>query len=119
MLLDSECSKDCNLLSKDDFTDKVNISIFQAIRSLVQREKPVDYLTIYQELKQEISVTYLSDLTNSMPTTANFKVYVNQLKDLTLKRQLANLGRSLADKNKTGKELIEYAESEIFALSEK
>lgn len=119
MMLSEECSKDCNLLSKDDFTDKINILIFQAIRFLVQREKPVDYLTVYQELKQQVSITYLSDLSNSMPSTANFKDYVIELKDLTLKRHLSKLGQALTDKNKTGKELVEFAESEIFSLSEK
>lgn len=119
MMLDEECSKDCNLLSKEDFTHTTNIIIFQAIRSLVQREKPIDYLTVYQELKQEVSFTYLADLANSMPTTANFKEYIRQLKDITLKRQLSKLGQALTDKDKTGKELIEFAETEIFSLSEK
>lgn len=119
MILDEECSKDCNLLIDSDFTSEVNIKILQAIKSLARKEKPIDYLTIYQELNKEISVTYLSDLANSMPTTAHFKEYVRQLKDETLKRQLFKLGQELNNRNKTGKELIELAESEIFKLSEK
>lgn len=119
MLLDSECAKDCNLLSIEDFTEELNKKIFEAVKSLVQQNKAVDYLTVYQELKQQVSITYLSDLANYMPTSANFREYIKQLKDQTLKRKLRELGQAiLNDKNKSGKELIEFAESQIFALSE-
>lgn len=119
MILDERCSKDCNILSKEDFTHPTNINIFEAIKLLVQKNKAVDYLTVYHELNKAVTITYLSDLANSMATTANFREYVKELKDLTLKRQLAKLGQALNDRNKSGKELAELAEREIFALSEK
>lgn len=119
MLLDPSCSKEYGLLSIDDFTNPTAKLIFEAIKSLAQKDNAVDYLTVYQELKQQVNFTYLSDLTNSMPTTANFREYIIELKDLTLKRHLARLGQVLNDKGKTGKELIELAEAEIFSLSEK
>lgn len=119
MILDKKCSVEWNLLTREDFTNNINISIFQAIQALVQNNKPVDYLMIYEELNKEVGISYLADLNNFMPSTANFKEYVKELKDLTLKRQLSDLGRSLNDYNKSGKELVEYAEREIFAISEK
>ena len=119
MIIDEKCSKDCNILSKEDFTHPTNINIFKAIKSLVENSKPIDYLTVYKELNKTVSITYIADLANSMATTVNFREYVKELKDLTLKRQLAKLGQALNDRNKSGKELAEFAEKEIFALSEK
>ncbi len=119
MILDKNCSIEWNILDKDDFSDYKNLSIFEGIQSLVQNNKPVDYLMLYEELNQEISISYLSELNEFMPSTLNFREYVRELKDLSLKRKLIELGRSLYDKNKSGKELIEYAEKQIFALAEK
>lgn len=119
MILDKNCSLEWNLLDKNDFTEITNARIFEGIKSLVQNEKPVDYLLLYEELKQEVSISYLAELNDFMPSTANFKEYVKKLKDLTLKRQVEKLGRSLNDGKKSGKELVEYAEREIFAMAEK
>ena len=119
MILDRKCSIEWNLLTKDDFSNEINRRVFQAIQNLVESGKAVDYLMIYEELKKEVSITYLADLNNFMPTSANFKEYVKELKDLTTKRQLADLGRALNNPNKSGKDLAEFAEKEIFAISER
>ena len=119
MILDRKCSIEWKLLTKDDFLNEINRRVFEAIQNLVQSGRAVDYLMIYEELNKEVSITYLADLNNFMPTTANFKEYVKELKDLTIKRQLVELGRSLNDPNKSGKELAEFAEREIFSISER
>ncbi len=118
MIIDSNCSIDYGLLSIDDFTDKLHQLIFVGISNLVKSNKKVDYLTLYNELNKQVKVTYLANLSESLPTTANFKQYVNELKDLTLKRKLYLLADKIKDTNKSGKELAELAEKEVFQLRE-
>ncbi|WMM24076.1 replicative DNA helicase [Tissierella sp. MB52-C2] len=118
MIIDGECSLDYGLLNVDDFTDGLHKKIFIGIQNIVKKEKQVDYLTLYIELNKQVDVSYLATLSESLPTTANFKQYVEQLKDVSLKRKLYKLADGIRDPNKTGEELAELAEKEIFELRE-
>lgn len=118
MIIDSNCSIEYSLLSIEDFTDKLHQTIYVGISNLIKSNKKVDYLTLYNELNKKVEVTYLANLSNSLPTTANFKEYVNELKDLTLKRKLYLLADKIKDTKKSGEELAELAEKEIFQLRE-
>ena len=109
MIIDNDCSLDCELLSVEDFTDKLHQTIFVGIKNLVKKEKTVDYLILYTELNKQVPVTYLAELSDSLPTTANFKQYVDQLKDLSLKRKLYQLAGEIRNPEKTGDELAELA----------
>ncbi len=118
MIIDSNCSIEYSLLNIEDFTDKLHQTIYVGISNLIKSNKKVDYLTLYNELNKKVEVTYLANLSNSLPTTANFKEYVNELKDLTLKRKLYLLADKIKDTKKSGEELAELAEKEIFQLRE-
>lgn len=118
MIIDEDCSIDHALLSVDDFTDDLHQKVFIGISNLVKSNKKVDYLTLYNELNKKVQVTYLAKLSDSLPTTKNFKQYVDDLKDLTLKRKLYLLSNEIRDPQKTGAELAELAEKEIFELRE-
>lgn len=118
MIIDNDCSLDCGLLSVDDFTEELHQKIFIGIQSLVKKEKQVDYLTLYTELNKQVQASYLAKLNDSLPTTANFKQYIDQLKDLSLKRKLYKLADEIRNPEKTGEELAELAEREIFELRE-
>lgn len=116
MLIDDDCSLDYGLLDVEDFTEETNKQIFIAISNLVKQNKKVDYLTVYNFLNQKVEISYLAGLSDSLPTTANFQQYVEQLKDLTLKRKLLKLADKIRDKDKSGQELAELAERAIFEL---
>lgn len=118
MLIDSNCSQDYGLLNAEDFTDLSNQSIYGAIKHLVQVQEPIDYLTVYNHLNQKIDITYLIGLDGSLPSTRNFKQYVSELKDKTLKRKLKLLASELINPDAKGTELAELAEQEIFKLRE-
>lgn len=118
MLIDEECSKECNLIDKEDFTEEEHIRILMAIKSLVESNKAVDYLTVHDELNQSVDIVFLIELSESMATTVNFKQYVEELKDFTVKRKIDRLANKLKSSDKTGKELAEIAESEIFNIRE-
>lgn len=118
MIIDSDCNLDNGLLNISDFTEELHQKVFIGIQNLVKQEKQVDYLTLYNELNKQVQLTYLAELNNHLPTTANFKQYIDQLKDLSLKRKLYKLADEIRNQNKTGEELAEIAEQEIFKLRE-
>ncbi len=118
MLIDRDCAMDYGLLDESDFVSTANKEIFNSIKRLIQKDKQVDYMTVYQDLNQEIPLTTLTTLSESMPTVRNFQQYINQLKDISLKRNLYKLAEQMKDKDKTGKEIAEVAEKEILNLME-
>lgn len=118
MIIDKNCSQDFGLINADDFIDNTNKEIYIAIKNLVQSNKSVDYLTIYNQMNKKIDISYLARLSDSLPSTANFKQYVDDLKDKRLKRELKVLASKLINENKKGNELAELAEQEIFKLRE-
>lgn len=116
MIIDDECALDVELLREKDFTRDVNREIYKAIKSLVKKQEAVDYMTIYKESNQKIDLTYLVSLDEKLPSTANFEKYVEDLKDLTLKRDLRTLLNEVTNSELTGKEAAEIAEQKIFEL---
>lgn len=119
MILNNNCALDYALLSEEDFTEPMNKEIFKGIAALVFKGKPVDYLTIYEETNHKADIKYMTDLVSGIPTTTAFKHYVEQLKDITLKRKMNSLIDKLRNSELSGKEAIELAEKEIFELREK
>lgn len=118
MIIDKECAYDSGLLSTDDFNDERNKDIFIGISNLVKKNKNVDYLTLYNELNKKVPVSELAKLSDLLPTTANFKTYIEKLRDLTLKRKLYLLAGEIKNPKLSGEELAELAEKEIFELRE-
>ena len=70
-------------LDKEAFYIDANIKIFDIIKSLSQKQIPVDMTTVTSELKKRDwlnqigGVEYLSQILNSVPTAANIEEYIN------------------------------------------
>ena len=83
-------------LEIDDFYEGnlQNRTIFLAIKSLKEKNQPVDFTTVVSELlasKQLDAVgglDYLKDLTDSVVSISNYEFYLNSLKDFTVLRKL-------------------------------
>ena len=66
---------------------------FFALRNIFNRDEKLDYTTVSTELAQmgamrDVGVTYLSEITDIVPTTSNLDAYVDIVKDYSLKRAL-------------------------------
>ena len=65
------------ILSPEHFSDKRHLKIFQAMRTIYEANEPVNIVTVTTVLKDKIrevgSVTYMTELATSVPTTATFK----------------------------------------------
>jgi replicative DNA helicase len=116
-------------LSPDDFYDAQNRMIYQAMLDLYGDLKPIDILTLSNQLKangnldQVGGASYLSELTNFVPTASRVETYANVVSEKALRRRLNHVNKELAglmiDETKNLDELIEEAESQIFTLSQR
>ncbi|HYG83827.1 MAG TPA: replicative DNA helicase [Verrucomicrobiae bacterium] len=111
-----------------DFYDKRHSLIFAAMLRLYERHKPVDLLTLSDELKgrdeleQVGGSVYLTDLTNYVPTSAHAEAYADLVAQKAVRRRLIKASTEIAelgyDEEKDIQELLGQAESELFSVSD-
>ncbi len=103
-------------------------AIFSAMLTLFEKQQPVDLITLSDELKLEGVIkkiggkTYLSDLINTVPTSAYVEHYGKIIVGHYIKRKLIEFSsrmieKAFADKSDV-KKLLDQAEVEIFALAQ-
>lgn len=102
--------------------------IFRSMIDLFEKQKPIDLVTIQDELKNQGKLkkiggkTYLSDLINAVPTSAYVEHYGLIVKNHFTKRRLIDISSRLVEKSfdEKGdvKKLIDQAEAEIFSLAQ-
>lgn len=117
-----------DILKPEYFYKDLHQFIFESILKLYNEREPIDIVTVSAQLKKdkhlkEVGGTaYLTQLANAVPTSAHVKQYAKIVKDLYTKRQLislsAQLGELAFDEGKQTDEILDKAESEIFALSQ-
>jgi replicative DNA helicase len=130
VLIDEEVlTRVSDTLQADDFYDKRHRAIFSCMLKLYEFHKPVDLLTLSDELKKKDELDmiggmdYLSELTNMVPTAANAEHYAEIIVQKAMRRRLIKVAGDIAElgyeEEEQISELLEKAESEIFAVSDK
>ena len=114
------------MLTSDDFYTRQYGILFEAITGLFDEGKPVDEVTILERLEQmqappEIrNVTFLADLINGVPTSANIRSYARIVHDNAVKRRLIKVNEEIANACYEGKytteDLLADAEKKIFEI---
>jgi len=112
-----------------DFYEERHQRIFEAVKKLYERHRPIDILTLSNQLKDDGfldvigGATYLSELTNYVPTAAHVEHYADIVADKALRRRLIKASQDITgigyDEGKPVKEIIEEAETELFQVSQK
>lgn len=102
--------------------------IYAAMISLFEKQRPIDVITLKDELqgtgqlKDSGGPAYLSELINTVPTSAYVEHYGNIVKDRYTKRKIIEISSKAVERafSDTGdvKELIDITESEIFGLAQ-
>jgi len=105
-----------------------NQNVFGAMLTLYEKQTPLDIVTVKSELKKEGNLKkvggaeYLSDLINTVPTSAYISHYAHIVKDHYTKRKLIELSSRMVerafDERGDTKQLLDSAEVEIFALAQ-
>ncbi len=130
LLIDGDAFlKISDLLQAEDFYDKKHNMIFKSMRLLHEKRRPIDILTLSEQLKSESNLeliggaSYLTELTNTVPTAAHLEQYAEIVADKSIRRRLIRASEDIAtvslDENKSLQELIEEAESRLFDVSQK
>lgn len=129
ILIDEETLADISEHVKPhDFYDKRHATIFDAIMRLYERNKPVDLLTLTDELKRKNELeavggsVYLTELTNYVPTSAHAESYAEIVAQKAVRRRLIKASADISelgfDENTTTQELLQQAEAELFSVSD-
>lgn len=129
VLLDPDAIvKIADIITPDDFYDERHQRIFQAIRSLYEKHSPIDVLTLSDELRStgflEMvgGASYLTELTNFVPTAAHVEQYAHIVAQKATRRRLIKVSQDIVslgyDENQSLQSLIEEAESKLFQVSQ-
>ncbi len=114
------------LTTKDFYTD-INAIIYGAMLAIYEDRRPIDLITLTEKLKKgkelkKIDTVYLNQLVELVPTAANVTTYARMVKEDATKRFLIEAGTEIAEMgyNDTHevKEILDKAESSIFAISQ-
>lgn len=130
ILIDSDAIvKIADTIIPEDFYDQKNGIIYQAIKQLYENHSPIDVLTVADQLRSEGNLdaiggaSYLTELTNYVPTAAHVEQYANLVSQKALRRRLIKVSQEIStlgyDEAKSLQELIEDAESKLFEVSQK
>lgn len=116
-------------LRPEHFHDLNNAKVYEAMLSLYENRTPIDMVTVSERLKEFKALkkvggkAFLSRLANEVPTSANVESYGQIIKSLSAKRELISAAGRISEKafdvGTQSAELLDYAEQEIFSLSQK
>ena len=129
LLIDSEAIvKVADSLKPGDFFDKRHERIYEAITQLYDNHEAIDVLTLADRLKNGGyldgvgGASYLTELTNFVPTAAHVEQYADIVAQKALRRRLIAASRTITDlgydESKQLQELIETAETSLFQVSQ-
>ena len=127
MLIDPECIKDVmDKLQPGDFYLRQNREIFEAIYSMFSYARPVDGITVAEELRktgtyyEHTTRRYLAELMEITPTSANVMEYVKIVRDKALLRGVAiaasEITAMVQEGIGTASDTLDAAEQKIFAV---
>ncbi len=115
-------------LQTDTFYRDEHQRIFGAIFELFASSKPVDILTVVQELKKrgELEmvggVPYITSLTNRVASTANIEYHTRILNQKQIQRELIRVSSEIIkdayEESTDALELLDKAEKNLFAVAE-
>ncbi|HSX36292.1 MAG TPA: replicative DNA helicase [Patescibacteria group bacterium] len=129
ILIDSDALvKIADHVGVDDFYDQRHARIYEAVIALYERRSPIDVLTLADQLKgvgfldMVGGPSYLTELTNFVPTASHVEQYADIVAQKALRRRLIRASQEMAtmgyDESKQLRDLIEEAEQRLFQVSQ-
>jgi len=130
LLIDSDSFiKIADVINPEDFYDERHKAIYAAMKALHDKRSPLDILTLSEQLKNNSKLdavggaSYLTELTNTVPTASHLEQYAEIVSDKAIRRRLisasADISEIGSDESKSLQELIEEAESRLFEVSQR
>ena len=130
VLVDGETfSEVAELLREDDFFLTSNKTIFGAMAMLFNTNKPIDIVTVSEQLRENGSLddvgglAYLSQLALGVPTTENIRHYAGIIEDHAALRRLILAGQEIVAAGIEGAgevpHIMDFAEQKLFDVMQK
>lgn len=129
MLLSREVIPEvCEILEGPEFYRPVHETIYRAVLALAARGEPVDPITVGDELRKAGDLTriggaaYLHQLVQSVPTAANAEYYAEAVRELAVRKRLADAADRAAALARSGEgdlaDVLERVRGELAAATE-
>ncbi len=129
LLIDSDAIvKIADNVGAEDFFEPRHRRIYEAIQQLYEQHKAIDVLTLTDKLRgnghlEDVGgASYLTELTNFVPTAAHVEQYADIVAQKSIRRRLISASKDIADlskdESKQLRELIEEAETRLFEVSQ-
>ncbi len=116
-------------LHPDDFYREAHGKIYLAMIELYEKNEPIDLITLTDRIRQKEQLemiggaSYLSSLVNQTPTAANIRYHAKIVRQKAMMRNLIKTATDIVamgyEEGVEVNELIDRAETKIFAISEK
>lgn len=129
LIENSALYKTVEIIGSDDFYKEAHRKIFFAMLELSEKNEAIDLVTLtdYLRKKNELEsiggATYLSLLSNTVPTAANIRYHSKIVYEKALLRNLINTATEIVregyEDSRDIEELLDHAENAIFSISEK
>ena len=118
----------CEILRPESFYEPRNQMVYAAIRDLSMEEKPVDMLTVTDQLAKNGNLEqvggpgYIAELSSGVATSANIEYHANVIAQKSLARQLISFSSMIQtkafDETIDVEDLMQEAEGSLFELSQ-
>ncbi len=116
-----EVDKICESVNEDMFFDEKNKCLFNAIKSLHDQKIPIDLTTVKNELEKTkkiniVSINHITEVIDSVVTSANIDYYISMLNDYYTRRELINSATGIVENAYNEEDvtrLQDYAEKSI------
>lgn len=116
-------------VEEDDFYNSVNKSIFHVMREMYLAGKPIDIVTVSDELKKQNMLdavggrSYIAELSSIVPSTTNASEYAKIVSEKSSLRALIKSSESIRGKcyesEDAAQDIMDYAEKSIFSIAQK
>ncbi len=119
--------KVCEEVDSSMFYNEANRKIFEALEELHKTNTPVDITTVKNELDKQKNlnaiggIEYISEIIDSVATTANLESYINIIKEKAVRRKLIDTATNIItetyEEDKNLSSLLENAEKKVLDVA--
>jgi len=116
-----------DIISADSFYSEKHRVIFSTMMELFQKRSPIDLLSVSSKLKEKGWLdqiggnTYLTEIVNIVPSSANISYYAEIVQKKYMMRRLIEASDHISqvgyDENKELEEILESAEKKLFEVT--
>ena len=117
------------VLKADDFYRDSHKIIFAGIMDLFQKDIPIDMITLIEHLKSidklegAGGISYITEISNSVPSIANLSSYIKIVDEKAMLRRLIKASNEIIEKSYGGQDQVEnvvdFAQKKVFDIAEK